>query len=235
MDIELKPFAEEIGYSANADEKGFHPSGVPNNPYIFKMKDITIWYVSPNRTSVSLPKEAQYGDWMAANLANGYFINHRSYAGLHAALMGELLQAPIKSEYLDLLLNDSDNVRKVAERKNTTLDAREEREETEFAKSHFKLGCWLFYYSRRVGLTDGFNDRVDCARRIFQAGFTNPRSRFFTVFDFGERNFDTIFEMNDGDQVVEALRRLIHGDKTGNIAKAFAEHGWSISSEALAA
>lgn len=109
----------------------------------------------------------------------------------------------------------------VAKRKNLMFDRRIERVEAEAARNHFDLGCWLFFYSRKVGQVgpEGFAARVDCARRIFLDGITNPRYDFFTIFDFGEREFDTIFEMGDAEAVVEALRREIPNDRSGRIAK----------------
>jgi hypothetical protein len=76
---------------------------------------------------------------------------------------------------------------------------------------------------------EGLKSRIDCARRIFLSGINNPGYDFFTVFDFGERQFDSIFEMGDAEQVIEAIRLLIPGDKSGNIAKAFANFGWPLS------
>lgn len=110
------------------------------------------------------------------------------------------------------------------------LDPHEEAQETAAAKRHFDLGGWLYYYSRRIYLEgeEGLKHRVDCAKRIFLAGINSPGYRFFTVFDFGERQFDTIFEMGDADQVISSLRDLVKQDRTGNIGQAFAYHGWPL-------
>lgn len=137
---------------------------------------------------------------------------------------------PLTAKELAVLQADAQNIRAAAERKVLTLDAWEEQQETDAAKQHFDLGCWLYYYSRRVYLdsAEGLKNRIDCARRIFLAGLQNPGYKFFTVFDFGERNFDTIFEMGDADQVINDLRQLAKIDKTGRIAQAFVYFGWQI-------
>lgn len=89
IDIELKTYAESLGFTATVDQKGFHQPDVPNNPWSFVKGAVTIWYVGSNRSSVSLPKEAQHGDWMAAELIDDSFCNHRAYDGLKAALDAE--------------------------------------------------------------------------------------------------------------------------------------------------
>lgn len=139
-------------------------------------------------------------------------------------------KAPLTNAELNRLSADAKNVRATAQRKALMLDVHEEKRETAMAKEHFGLGCWLYYYSRRVYLdsAEGLKHRIDCARRIFLAGFNNPDYNFFTVFDFGERNFDTIFEMGDADQVIDGLRKVARQDNTGRIAQAFANYGWPL-------
>lgn len=139
-------------------------------------------------------------------------------------------QAPLKASELARLRADVMDIRATAKRKNVTLDDWDEKRETAAAKEYFDLGCWLYYYSRRVGLSDaeGLKSRIDCARRLFLAGICSPGYRFFTVFDFGERNFDTIFEMGDAKEVINGLRALVAQDNYGQLVKAFAYHGWSL-------
>jgi hypothetical protein len=122
------------------------------------------------------------------------------------------------------------NLRATADSKRVTLDAREERREKAAGTKHFELGCWLYYYHLRVGRQDGLADRIDCARRIFVGGFANPGYQFFTVFNFGERQFDTIFEMGDADQVVDGLRPYLERESTGNLTAAFQNYGWPLVS-----
>jgi hypothetical protein len=89
IDIELIPYAEKLGFIPTADRLGLHPSGVPYNPWTFVKGPVIIWYVGPNRVNVTLPKEAQKGDWMVADLIDERFTNHRAYDGLKAALDAE--------------------------------------------------------------------------------------------------------------------------------------------------
>ena len=140
-------------------------------------------------------------------------------------------KAPISATQRKQLETDAKAVRATAERKELMLNVFEERRETEVARDQFELGCWLYYYSRRVASVrpDGLKDRVQCALLLFLSGICNPRYDFFTVFDFGERQFDTIFEMGDGDKVVDALRQQVSTDKSGMLLKAFKYHGWPLN------
>ena len=138
------------------------------------------------------------------------------------------VRAPISAAERKQLKADIANLRATAARKGSTLDTWEERRETEAGKQYFELGCWLYYYNRRI-YSEGTETRIDCARRIFIAGITNPGYRFFTAFDFGERQFDTLFEMGDGEEVVAGLRKFINKDRTGNLAATFKGMGWPIT------
>ncbi|NMG28430.1 hypothetical protein [Aromatoleum evansii] len=137
-------------------------------------------------------------------------------------------RAPLSARERAQLQRDAADVRATAQRKGLTLDAWEEREESAIAREHFELGCWLYWYQHQVYREgkDGLQARIECAERIFLAGFTNPKYKFFTVFDFGERQFDTIFEMGDSAQVLEGLRERLKKDKSGKIAEAFTYFGW---------
>lgn len=138
------------------------------------------------------------------------------------------IRAPISTAERKQLKANLANLRTVAERKGAPLDDWDERQERIAGEQHFELGCWLFYYCQRVGLQDGLGDRIDCARRIFTEGITNPRYQFFTVFNFGERQFDTIFEMGDATQVINGLRQYLDCDSTGYLAAAFQTMGWPL-------
>ena len=142
--------------------------------------------------------------------------------------------APLGARVLAQLRADAQNIRATAKRKGLVLGSLwEEREEMDAAKEHFDLGCWLFYYSRLVGLEDGFNHRIDCARRLLLAGINNPGYKFHTVFEFGEREFDTIFEMGDGGQVVAGLEQLARQDRTGFIREGMRDLGLKPSQLAI--
>lgn len=75
--------------------------------------------------------------------------------------------------------------------------------------------------------------RVAVAQHIFTAqrqgstfGLDDIKSyRAYTVFRFGPRQFDALFEMGDGTQVREAMQALAERDPTvGNVCR---EMGWS--------
>lgn len=144
--------------------------------------------------------------------------------------MKQQSRPPLSSAEFAQLRADASDIRAAAERKNVTLDSWDEISETAAAKQHFDLGSWLFYYHRRVSRSDaeGLASRIDCARRIFEAGITNPGYQFFTIFDFGERQFDTIFEMGDSTQVLEGLRGVLRRSRSENLIKAFRYHGWPL-------
>lgn len=137
------------------------------------------------------------------------------------------VRAPISEEERRQLKADAKDLRGAAKRKGFTLDSWDESLEKQAAKDHFELGCWLFYYRKKTYEDAAIEDRIDCARRIFMAGFQNPHYEFFTVFEFGERNFDSLFEMGDSSLVIQGLRELMDIDKTGNLREAFKYFGWS--------
>jgi hypothetical protein len=136
--------------------------------------------------------------------------------------------APLTPTKLAQLRADANNLRAAATRKGTTLDRYEEAQEGEAARTHFNLGTWLFYYSTRVGKPDGLADRIDCLRRLFEAGIYRPGYMFFTAFDFGERTFDTCVEMGDADEVLDGLREIAHQSRNQKLLDAFQYMGWSL-------
>jgi hypothetical protein len=138
-------------------------------------------------------------------------------------------KAPIPAAVRAQLKRDAQNVRACAERKGLSMDHWEEMDEAEHAKNHFELGCWLYFYQRSFYdlSKDSINERVQCMLRLFLNGFTNPGYRFYTVFDFGERQFDSIMEMGDSERVMAEMQKALPLDKTGKIAAAFSYYGWS--------
>lgn len=136
-------------------------------------------------------------------------------------------RAPISSAERRRLQHDAADVLATAKRKGLVIDRMEASDENTAAREHFELGCWLFYYSLRVGRTDGLTHRIACVRRLFEAGIRSPGYRFHTVFDFGERQFDTCFEMGDGSAVVAALLDLADEDPRGKLAGCVRDMGWT--------
>lgn len=138
-------------------------------------------------------------------------------------------RAPLAATERAQLRADAKNLRSTAQRKQITLDRWEEARESAAADAHFELGAWLFYYRNRISATgaQGLQDRIDCARRIYEAGLTNPGYDFFTVFDFGERQYDTIFESGDAEAVLDGLRSILVAAPSEGLRKAFLSYGWS--------
>lgn len=145
----------------------------------------------------------------------------------------KLAKAPITEAERNQLRANLADLPAAAARKGTTLDRWDEIQEGIAGKNHFELGCWLYYYRERIYAD--FYARVDCARRIFLEGITNPGYQFFTAFDFGERQFDTIMEQGDGKEVISKLRNFLAADRTGNLRKAFEYMGWPIAEPGQAA
>ncbi|ANJ76483.1 hypothetical protein PQH03_28665 [Ralstonia insidiosa] len=135
------------------------------------------------------------------------------------------VNAPISARQRAMLERDARDLYGAAKRKGTTLDRWEHASEAPAAQEHFELGCWLYYFTQRFRSgKDDLDLRIDIVRRLFLAGLYNPGYMFFTVFDFGERQFDSIFEQGDAEQVKEGLRAYVADDR---IRKGFEQCGWS--------
>lgn len=139
--------------------------------------------------------------------------------------------APISQRKRVQFERDTVNVNTViaaAERKGYTCSRWEAEKEQQTARNHFELGCWLSHYAGRVGRERDPQVRIDCVRRIWESGITSPGDRFFTVFGFSEREFDTCFEMGDGDKVAAALKAMAIEDPTGPIAAGVRAFKWDL-------
>ncbi|PKM46926.1 MAG: hypothetical protein CVV05_00485 [Gammaproteobacteria bacterium HGW-Gammaproteobacteria-1] len=154
-----------------------------------------------------------------------------------AVLPADTSHAPLSETVREQLRRDAGNVLGVAARKRVTCTPGEAKEEAVAARTHFELGCWLNYYSARIGRDgpEGLVDRIDCARRLFEAGMPNPGNQFFTVFDFGERQSDSLFEMGDGDQVKAALLAMAEAAPDSQLAKSIHAMGWQSPAQQRAA
>ncbi|PTT85906.1 hypothetical protein DBR42_14070 [Pelomonas sp. HMWF004] len=127
-------------------------------------------------------------------------------AKLHGIM--SLTSAPITQREREQLRRDvqMSNIVACAKRKGLELDTRSLMTETLKGERYFELACWLYYYRRRIG-TQGIWARIDCVRRLLLSDYPSfsPCYDFFTVFEFGDREFDNCFEMSDGANVVLAL------------------------------
>jgi hypothetical protein len=141
----------------------------------------------------------------------------------------KLGKAPISDGARSQLKKDASDIAATAARKGLALDPFELRDEQETAKAHFELGCWLYRYTKIapvLGRDEHLKERIDLVERLIMTGFNNPVYSFQTVFDFGERDFDDIFENFDGEAVKEGLRQKIKADTTGMLLKGFMHFGW---------
>lgn len=137
---------------------------------------------------------------------------------------------PLSASVLQQLKLDAADIVATAKRKNFTLDRWEESEERFHAKHYFNLGCWLFYWCRLIYKTGdiGFQNRVDCLARIMEADLCPLGYAFFVVFEFGERQFDTLLEMGDADLVIEAVRQKYLVTKNAGIKNGFTYFEWPL-------
>lgn len=139
-------------------------------------------------------------------------------------------KAPVAAAVRKKLKADARDIAATARSKGITIDDYELRDETQHARDFFELGCWLFYFSPLIRLegAEGLRHRIDCAATLFKSGkYHMTNSQFFTVFGFGERDFDSLFEMGDADQVVAGLRAMLDSDV--HIRNAFLFHRWPIT------
>jgi len=132
-----------------------------------------------------------------------------------AALPGQLPRLPAKEVRRLADLCTPAGVVSEAARRGVSCTEREAHIESEAAKRHFALGCWLAYLRDRIEVPGerGREARLECALRIFCEGIPNPGYQFYTLFGFGERDFDTIFEMGDADAIVRDLWRAAEGEQ----------------------
>lgn len=137
---------------------------------------------------------------------------------------------PLPASVLQQLKIDASDIVATAKRKSFMLDRWEESQERFHAKNYFHLGCWLYYYGRFIYKTGdiGFQNRVDCLARILEADLCPIGYAFFVVFEFGERQFDTLLEMGDADLVIEAVRQRYLVSKDAGIEKGFLYFGWPL-------
>lgn len=135
--------------------------------------------------------------------------------------------SPAKRAQLKVDCASLEAITATAARKNLTLAGYEARSELAAAQQHFEVGCWLHHYSGRVSGVNNREDRVQCARLCLESGMGRSYE-FFTVFDFGERQFDTCFEMGDGNEVRAELAALAAKEPGGALARAFPAMGWAV-------
>jgi hypothetical protein len=113
-------------------------------------------------------------------------------------------KAPLTSEQRKMLKAYASDLKATAKEKGITLSDADFRIEKEVAEKHFELGCWLFWYKNNGLFSSGlhgFQLRVACFKMLEENYLGSPEYDFFTVFGFGERDYDSLLEMGDGDKV----------------------------------
>jgi hypothetical protein len=142
-------------------------------------------------------------------------------------------RAPITSRERSRLERLTRNVKQAAIEKGLDISEWENQRETQAARDHFELGCWLYYYSKRLWNPGSLKERIDCVRRIYEAGYVHLGYDFYTVFDFGERHYDSIMEMGDGAAVVDGLRQyMMFSTAPDKLIAAFTYNNWPLTNAA---
>lgn len=118
-------------------------------------------------------------------------------------------KAPLTAKERVLLRRNAADVKRTAVWKGFAVDNAHIEIAERFARDYFTLGCWLYYYSFRIHRRDNLDERIDCASRLFEAGFSDPGDYFLLIFGFGKGHFTALFR--DGDTILDALAR-----KTGS-------------------
>lgn len=150
--------------------------------------------------------------------------------------INNLAQHPFTVAGARVLLN---NIRQVAIRKNLDVCTRDLLREAEIGEREIQFLTKL--HNLRIGTTQegehGLNARIACATHIFTAADQSSCVTIrdikswnaYTVFDFGEREFDALFEMGDGAQVKDALVELAQSN--ARVAATCREFGWMDASD----
>jgi hypothetical protein len=110
----------------------------------------------------------------------------------------------------------------IAAQGNAPLCEREMRRNTELCTEHFTVLCKLKALLPQITRQDelGFQARVEFLRTVWLAGIIHEIKTFafYDVFQVGDREYDTCFEMNDSDKVMDALIAKAKRSKNLNAA-----------------
>lgn len=114
-----------------------------------------------------------------------------------------------KCEKASLRASIANYARTIKDKGNAPLSEREISYNQSMCKQHFDQLCSLKELLPLIfeSSTAGLEARIKFVTVILQAGISSLISGyvFFDIFDIGPRQFDTCFEMNDGDLVMEGL------------------------------
>lgn len=127
-----------------------------------------------------------------------------------------------------------ESIDRIAAGREMQVENREMAREQQFGL--YNLDFLVKLHNLSLGIREqgpqGLKARIACARHIFTAmdqgstvSLDDIRSyRAHTVFCFGDRDFDTLFEMNDGDQVKASLMEL--AEESASVKDACRKIGW---------
>lgn len=128
-----------------------------------------------------------------------------------------------------------ENVPLIVEQQQIVVTQREMESEKKFGLANLAFLTKLHNVNMGTGSEgpEGLKARIACASHIFTAqdqksavSIDDLRSwRAYTVFGFGDREFDNLFEMGDGDQVHAAMMKLSQTSRSA--ASVCANMGWN--------
>lgn len=113
----------------------------------------------------------------------------------------------------------------VARRRGTTLSDWDRRIEEAAGRTHFEVGAWLWWAQQR-GERLTLDDRARVVFAVLASGLTTVGYEFFTVFEAGERDWDSFFEMNDGAELVEAVAARVRASGHPVALAGLRANGW---------
>jgi hypothetical protein len=121
----------------------------------------------------------------------------------------------------------------VAAKGNAALSEHEIRHNTAQCTQHFTVLCRLkaLLPQTRQETALGRDARVEFVKAIWLAGILSEVKSyaFYDIFDVGDREYDTCFEMGDGDQVMHALVLKTRRNKTlrAEAVTLYTDAGWA--------
>lgn len=133
---------------------------------------------------------------------------------------------PLAAATIKRLGHDARHVAETVRRKGMHLSTEEIDAEVAFAELHFDLGCWLHHY-RLLVRQGGCHIRVDCVRRLFEAGFACVGDQFRLVFEFTARDFDACLGAGDGALVQAAVIEMACRAPASKLAACVRMVGWT--------
>jgi len=134
-----------------------------------------------------------------------------------------MAHAPVSYKIRAQLERRLHNIHRIAKRDG--WDTHDVQFQQEQGQQNFELAMWCYWLSRRRK-SFTVSDRARLVLAVLSSGKTSIENEFLIVFNFSERSFDAIFEMGDGDEVVEAISHLVHASNDPVALKGLRSNGW---------